>query len=325
MEFENCSSVKANTRRSTPVVISASTWAFTFSTPESANTTGVVSEDATRRLASSSTATLLPGANMSATRHARIRREKLSITAWRYARVPSSRRMTVVSMCHISSARVVRRPTFGFAGCTRSRGRRQPCVRTRRYQVDGEAETVASRWARTASVPVGTCRYAGEVTMTSMTRTSAGLSRCGEVRGHDDWSSSAHAVSCRRQAWNRLGDTCRNRSSARNGMHARAQSTAPRIRLLSWPSGNRSRDKVKRETLSSVSTNRNNAVSFRTRRRCCRISWWRSSSVRCVPSRLTTTVALRRSHPRAVERGTPRSVARVTSPVRRTRSQSRWS
>ena len=47
--------------------------------------------------------------------------------------------MTVVSMCHISSARVVRRPTFGFAGCTRSRGRRQPNFRTRWYQVEGEA------------------------------------------------------------------------------------------------------------------------------------------------------------------------------------------
>ena len=34
-------------------------------------------------------------------------------------------------------------PTFGFAGCTRSRGRRQPYVRTRWYQVDGEAQTVA--------------------------------------------------------------------------------------------------------------------------------------------------------------------------------------
>ena len=39
---------------------------------------------------------------------------------------------------------------------TRSRGRRQPCCRTRRYQVEGEAQTVPSRWARTASVPVGT-------------------------------------------------------------------------------------------------------------------------------------------------------------------------
>ena len=46
------------------------------------------------------------------------------------ALVPSRSRMTVVSMCHISSARVVRNPTFGFAGCSRSRGRRQPNFRT---------------------------------------------------------------------------------------------------------------------------------------------------------------------------------------------------
>ena len=46
-------------------------------------------------------------------------------------------------MCHISSARVVRSPIFGFAGCTRSRGRRQPFCRTRRYQVEGEAQTCA--------------------------------------------------------------------------------------------------------------------------------------------------------------------------------------
>ena len=75
------------------------------------------------------------------------------------AAVPSSNRMTVVSMCHISSARVVRRPTFGCAGCTRSRGRRRPNFCTRCYQVDGEAQTVPSRCARTASVLVGTCRY----------------------------------------------------------------------------------------------------------------------------------------------------------------------
>ena len=35
-------------------------------------------------------------------------------------------KMTVASMCHISSAAVVRSPTFGFAEWTRSRGRRQP-------------------------------------------------------------------------------------------------------------------------------------------------------------------------------------------------------
>jgi hypothetical protein len=55
--------------------------------------------------------------------------------------------MTVVSMCHISSARVVRSPILGFAGCRRSRGRRQPFCRTRRYQVEGEAQTAPSRWA----------------------------------------------------------------------------------------------------------------------------------------------------------------------------------
>jgi len=83
MEFENFSSVKAKTRRSTPVVIRSSTWAFTFSTPASANTTGVVAEGVAPRLASTSTATLFAGANVSATRHAKIRREKLSITACR--------------------------------------------------------------------------------------------------------------------------------------------------------------------------------------------------------------------------------------------------
>ena len=63
--------------------------------------------------------------------------------------------MTVVSMCHISWARVVRRPTFGLAGCTRSRGRRQPNFRTRWYQVEGEAQALPSRCATTAEPPTG--------------------------------------------------------------------------------------------------------------------------------------------------------------------------
>jgi hypothetical protein len=48
------------------------------------------------------------------------------------------------------------KPDRGLAGCTWSRGRRQPNRRTRRYQVEADAQTVPSRWARTASVPVGT-------------------------------------------------------------------------------------------------------------------------------------------------------------------------
>ena len=74
----------------------------------------------------------------------KVRPELLIRTAGEW-RVPSSRRMTVVSMCQISSAHVVRMPTFGFAGCTRSRGRRHPKRRTRRYQVEGEAQTRARR------------------------------------------------------------------------------------------------------------------------------------------------------------------------------------
>jgi hypothetical protein len=74
----------------------------------------------------------------------------------------SSSRMTVVSMCQSSSGRVVRTPSFGFVGCARSRGRNQPYLRTRRYQVDRDAHTVPSSCASTASVPVGTRRYSSE-------------------------------------------------------------------------------------------------------------------------------------------------------------------
>jgi hypothetical protein len=39
--------------------------------------------------------------------------------------------------------------------------------------------------------------------MSWIARTSGGVSRDGEVRGQDDWSSSAHACCRRRQVWNR--------------------------------------------------------------------------------------------------------------------------
>src|SRR5438128_1638918 len=80
MEFENFSSVNAKTRRRTAVVISSSTWAFTFATPASANTTGVVSDGVAPRLASTSTATLFTGANVSATRHATTIQSALAYT-----------------------------------------------------------------------------------------------------------------------------------------------------------------------------------------------------------------------------------------------------
>ena len=128
------------------------------STPPSASTTGTLVERVAVRVASSRTVTLFTGANVSATRHARIRREKLSIRACRYARMPSSKRMRVVSMCHISSGPVVRRANLRLRGMHPELRAPQPNWRTRRYQVDGDAASVPSRCARMASVPVGTWR-----------------------------------------------------------------------------------------------------------------------------------------------------------------------
>jgi len=53
-------------------------------------------------------------------------------------------------------------------------------------EVEGEAQTLPSRCARTASVPVGTCRYSGAVTMSSIVRISDGVSRWGDLCGQDD-------------------------------------------------------------------------------------------------------------------------------------------
>ena len=66
--------------------------------------------------------------------------------------------MTVVSMSTFSWSGGSKRRPAAWPDA-RSRGRRQPNFRTRRYQVDGEAHILPSRCARTASVPMGTCRY----------------------------------------------------------------------------------------------------------------------------------------------------------------------
>jgi hypothetical protein len=68
----------------------------------------------------------------------------------------------------------------------RSRGRRQPFCQTRRYQVEGEAQTVASRWARIgerAGRDVPVLERGHHV----LDRPDLGwVSRWGEVRGQDD-------------------------------------------------------------------------------------------------------------------------------------------
>jgi hypothetical protein len=148
-----------------------------------------------------------------------------------------------------------------------------------------------------------------------MTRTSAGVSRCGNIRGQDDWSSRAH-VSCRCQAWNRLGDSRRIRRSARSGMHVRACSTARRICRLAPPSGSRCRDKVNPEARWTASTR------AKQRRELLDASPEHEDlmpefRVRAGGHVKTDDDRGRPAEPSACRRtGTPRSVARVTSPVR---------
>ena len=100
--------------------------------------------------------------------------------------------------------------------------------------------------------------------------------------------------------------TRRNRRTAGNGRCSRALSTARRIRLLARPSGRRAPVSRDPNVRSRPSGRRSNAVSFRTRRRSLRVFCLSAGSVRSGTSRQTTTVGVAFSHPRAVQRGTPR-------------------
>ena len=83
IEFENFTSVLATRRRSTPVASSASVSALTFSIPAFREHYGTLPEGVACWLACSSRVTLFTGANVPTGCHARMRREKLSITACR--------------------------------------------------------------------------------------------------------------------------------------------------------------------------------------------------------------------------------------------------
>jgi hypothetical protein len=102
----------------------------------------------------------------------------------------------------------------------------------------------------------------------------------------------------------------------RNGTYTRARSTARRIRILARPSGKRSCVNGHPELRRRASASRRSAVSFFTRRRSATTSCWSSVALRSVTSGRIMTFGAWPSHPRAVERGTPRSVAMVTSLVR---------
>ena len=115
IELEKVTSTWASTRSRQALNNVASTSPLTFSIPESAYSTGRPAE--TRcLLAASSSWHVHIGSSRAATVHAKIFREKLSMAAWKYARVPSSSRMTVVSTCQASLGCVARTPTVGFGG-----------------------------------------------------------------------------------------------------------------------------------------------------------------------------------------------------------------
>jgi hypothetical protein len=54
--------------------------------------------------------------------------------------------------------------------------------------------------------PPGTCLLSGEVTKSLIVATSLDVTRCGEVLGHDEWSSRSQPRSARFHAWNLDGD-----------------------------------------------------------------------------------------------------------------------
>jgi hypothetical protein len=116
-----------------------------------------------------------------------------------------------------------------------------------------------------------------------------------------------------------------NRGTPRNGMYSRARTTARGRRDLAPPPGRRAPASLNSEAWSRASASRSRAASLRARRRSLPTSCRSSDSVRSTTWRLTTAVGARASHPRAVDRGTPRCVAMRRSPVRWTRSRSRWS
>jgi hypothetical protein len=153
----------------------------------------------------------------------------------------------------------------------RSRGRRQPNFRTRWYHVEGDAQTVPSRCARTASVPIGTCRYSSAVTMSLIARTSRGVRRYGATCPDRTTDGQAHTrTAAAASAWKRLGDNRRNRRSARNGTNSRARSTARRILILARASARRSCVNLNPELRSRARASRRSAVNFLTRRRSSR-------------------------------------------------------
>src|SRR5580658_7644838 len=231
-EFEKLTSICAMTRCRALPSKSGSTSPLRFSTPESMNTAASVGA-ARLPAALVSTSCVFIGSRRPATVQARTFREKLSMTACTYAFVPSSNRMIVTSMCQASFGAVVRSPTFGLAGYSRSLGRPQPRSRISLPHVAGCANTLPMRWAWSARPRMDMWRCSVDWTMPPIASTSPYVSRCGLERGQLGRSSSVQTSSARTQPWYRADDSRSTRRAADSGMARRARSIAPSKRLFS--------------------------------------------------------------------------------------------
>jgi hypothetical protein len=127
------------------------------------------------------------------------------------------------------------------------------------------------------------------------------------------------------QAFRREDEIPARRSTARSGSHSRARSTARSRAVLSRPGGKGLDSNRNPDARSNASSKLTTAPRTRTRRRSFRTSACSCLSFSSRTSRLITSCGPDRSHPAAVERGTPSLVATLRSPVTRTSSRSLWS
>ena len=208
-----------------------------------------------------------------------------------------------------------RTPTVGLAGWMRWRGRSQPRSRMSLPQVLGEAKTLPIRWAYTARVLTGMCRYWGASTMSLMLLTSVGVSWLGLVCGQEERSCRPQtAVEARFHLWYRSGSRWATRKITASGRKGFALVMARRMPALALPSGSRwPPARLNPDARSSARRSRTTAASTCTRRssfamvssNCCRS--WSNGSME------TTGRIPHRCQEETVERGIASCLGRFAS------------
>ncbi len=181
------------------------------------------------------------------------------------------------------------------------------------------------RRAKMASLPVGTGRKSGEVTIARISETSSAVSSCGENRGHADRSSSTQARAARRHALRREGERRMILKMRRRPRTWRERSMARSNRALSQPWG--TRRWVRSGWSGRNSTKKMCSTADRRATRFSRFATRTRSAISeaSMPGAVVMTWGTRLSQPATVERGTPMPVAMVAFPVSWTSWTRRWS